>query len=380
MFSRIYIHIPFCKHKCSYCAFVSRPGTSGEIENYVRILMTEIRIASHEIPSSSLVDSIYFGGGTPSLLEPSQVREILRTLSNFCDIAADAEITLETNPGTADIHKFKKFRAAGINRLSIGVQSFNDAMLSALGRVHTAQQAISCVETARKSGFDNIALDLIHSLPGQTMDMWRKDISRCLALSPSHISVYGLTIEEGTPFAALYAKNDISDDELSADMFEASHSLLASAGYEHYEIANYALPGFQSRHNCGYWKRDGYLGFGCAAHSFLRDDLYGARFSNNADLAKYSSSVTGVLLPRNDITRLSRDAAMEEFMFLGLRMADGVTFSSFKREFGASLEDEYGDIISDLAEQQLLTADKNGAHLTTRGMLLSNQVFMRFLR
>ena len=380
MFSRIYIHIPFCKRKCSYCVFVSRAGTSSEIERYVRILMAEIRLAARETPCISSVDSIYFGGGTPSLLEPSQMREILGAISNLYNIAADAEITLETNPGTADIHKFKKFRSAGINRLSIGVQSFNDAMLSALGRAHTVQQALSCMEAARNSGFDNVAIDLIHALHDQTLDMWRKDISQAVALAPNHISVYGLTIEEGTPFAALYAQNTASDDELSADMFEAAHCLLTNVGYEHYEISNYASPGFRSRHNCGYWKRDGYLGFGCAAHSFLRDDLYGARFSNDADLAKYSSSVTGGNLPHNDITRLSRDAAMEEFMFLGLRMADGVTFSSFKREFGASLEDEYGDIISDLAEQQLLTVDKNGAHLTTRGMLLSNHVFMRFLR
>ncbi len=379
MFNRIYIHIPFCRRKCPYCAFVSRPGTDEEIESYGRLLMAEMELACRESPPCSPIDSIYFGGGTPSLLEPARVGAILDMVAGMFRLSDRPEITLETNPGTVDRRKLEGFRMAGANRLSIGVQSFNDTMLATLGRIHTARQAELCVEAARRAGFENIGVDLIHALPDQTTEMWQEELRHALTLSPGHISVYGLTIEESTPFAELYDGAAVSDEDLSAEMFEAAHRFLAGAGYEHYEIANYALPGLASRHNSGYWRRDGYLGLGCGAHSFLRTGKYGVRFGNTPDLDAYVTSIASGELPRRDEVELTREDAMAEFMFLGLRMADGVKSGDFEREFGGTLRERYGKVLDELADLGLLTADEGGIRLTLRGMLLSNQVFARFL-
>jgi len=380
MFTRLYIHIPFCHRKCPYCAFVSQHGSAAEIDNYINLLMAEMRLARCDSPPLHGIDSIYFGGGTPSLLHPNQVGRILELADKLFDLSEKVEITLETNPGTIDQQKLKGYRLAGVNRLSIGVQSFDDCMLAVLGRIHTAQQADDAVKAARVAGFDNIGIDLIHALPGQTAQMWRDDLYHTLDLTPEHLSVYGLTIEEGTPFAERYAEDtDIPDEDLAADMFETADTLLTTAGYEHYEIANYARPGYRSQHNSGYWKRDGYLGLGAGAHSFLRSGKYGIRFGNVPALDEYAASITRDELPRRDMTVLSREDSLAEFMFLGLRMADGVTSGDFEREFGITLWEHYGKVLDELVGQGLLTADEQGVRLTRRGMLLSNRVFVRFL-
>ncbi len=380
MFNRLYIHIPFCHRKCPYCAFVSQQGSSAEIDSYVNLLMTEMHLARRESLSLHAIDSIYFGGGTPSLLHPSQVERILELACKLFSLSESVEITLETNPGTIDQQKLKGYHLAGVNRLSIGVQSFDDHMLEVLGRIHTAHQADDAVKAARWAGFDNVGIDLIHALPGQTMQMWRDDLHHALDLTPEHLSVYGLTIEEGTPFAERYAENtDIPDEDLAADMFETADTLLTTDGYEHYEIANYARPGYRSRHNSGYWKRDGYLGLGAGAHSFLRSGKYGTRFGNTPDLDEYAISITRGKLPRRDKIGLSREDSLAEFMFLGLRMADGVTSGDFEREFGTTLWEHFGKVMDELAGQGLLTADEHGVRLTRRGMLLSNRIFVRFL-
>jgi len=380
MFNRLYIHIPFCHRKCPYCAFVSQQGSTAGIDNYVNLLMTEMHLARRESLSLHAIDSIYFGGGTPSLLHPSQVEQILELACKLFGLSENVEITLETNPGTVDQQKLKGYRLAGVNRLSIGVQSFDDHMLAVLGRIHTAHQADDAVKAARRVGFDNIGIDLIHALPGQTMQMWRNDLRHALDLTPEHLSVYGLTIEEGTPFAELYAENtDTPDEDLAADMFETADTLLTTAGYEHYEIANYAHPGYRSQHNSGYWKRDGYLGLGAGAHSFLRSGEYGTRFGNTPDLDEYAISITKGTLPRRDKSILSREDSLAEFMFLGLRMADGVTSGNFEKEFGITLWEHFGKVVDELAGQGLLTADEHGVRLTRRGMLLSNRIFVRFL-
>jgi oxygen-independent coproporphyrinogen-3 oxidase len=380
-FSRIYVHIPFCRKKCDYCAFFSQEPSRDDLEHYVRRLQDEMSIRSTTTTAHSKLDSIYFGGGTPSLLEPQQVGELLELAANLFGLSPSAEITLEANPGTVDLGTLTAYRQTGVNRLSIGVQSFDDRMLATLGRIHTSRQAKEAFAAARKAGFDNIGIDLIHSLPDQTADMWRLELEQAIELAPEHLSVYGLTIEEETPFANRYPENcpHLPDQDLSAEMFETADDLLTSHGYEHYEIANYAKPGRHSRHNSGYWRRDGYLGLGAAAHSFLRDSGFGMRCSNVSDLKAYYTALENGMLACDDTMSLTCEDAMAECLFLGLRMAEGVSFAFFRNSFGRELKDEYGRQIRELISKGLLVEDTAGIRLTRRGMLLSNQVFQEFL-
>jgi oxygen-independent coproporphyrinogen-3 oxidase len=381
MFTRLYIHIPYCRQKCPYCSFFSQEGSLDDLMRYTALLQQEMLLAAEITAPRHKPDSIYFGGGTPSLLEPAQIADLIRQAEHLFGLAAGAEVTLEANPGTVDFRKLADFRHAGINRLSLGIQSFDDQMLKELGRIHTAQQAREAFAAARQAGFDNIGIDLIHALPGQTGTMWLTELHQALQLAPEHLSVYGLTIEEATPFAAQYGIDSplLPDEDLAAEMFEAADDLLTAQGYEHYEIANYARSGFRSRHNSGYWRRDGYLGLGAGAHSFLRDCEYGSRFSNAADLDEYSTMLHNGNVPRRDVTPLSRRDAMAEYLFLGLRMSVGVQSSTFEHEFGDRLDDVFGNEIKLLLEQGLLAESTCGIRLTRQGMLLSNQVFQRFL-
>lgn len=381
MFTRIYIHIPFCRRKCPYCAFFSREAGTADLAGYVDLLLREMTLAAEAAPARQEIDSIYFGGGTPSLLEPHQVGQLIARAGRLFPPAAGAEITLEANPGTLDDRKLAGYRTAGVNRLSLGVQSFSDSMLRALGRIHTAAQARAAYESARRAGFGNIGIDLIHALPGQTPELWQADLRQALRLAPDHLSVYGLTVEEDTPFAAAYPDDSplLPDDGLAADMFDAAHDLLTGHGYEHYEIANYARPGCRSRHNSGYWRRDGCLGLGAGAHSFLKDSPYGSRGSNRPDLAAYAGALDTGNLPRQETLPLTREDAIAEYLFLGLRLADGVTFREFAAQFGSSLDELFAGELADLTAKGLLLRDAAGIRLSRRGMLLSNQVFHRFL-
>ena len=377
MFSRLYVHVPFCVKKCNYCAFVSNTPRENELAEYPDLLLQEVRLRASAVEP---VASIYFGGGTPSLLQPYQLARLLEGIAATVEIRSDAEITLEANPGTVDLISLKAFLDAGINRISLGVQSFDDHFLDCLGRIHTAAGSRRAFDEVRAARFGNVSLDLIHSLPGQSLDQWRTELRHAVALSPEHISIYGLTVEDGTPFAHRYPVDspDLADDDLSADMFELADELLTAAGFEHYEIANYARPGCRARHNSGYWQRDGYLGLGVAAHSFLREG-YGVRFCNPGTVMEYRQGVVSGQLARVDTEYLTLDAAMAEYMFLGLRMADGVDLHAFEREFGRSPETRYGSAIADLVRLGLLTRKGSTLLLTLRGMLLSNQVFARFL-
>jgi len=381
MFSRLYIHIPFCQQKCPYCAFYSQEHSGNDLDRYAKLLCNEMNLVAQETASRQKLDSIYFGGGTPSLMDPRQIALLLEQAERTFGLADRAEITLEANPGTVDFRRLSDFRRAGVNRLSLGIQSFDDRMLAKLGRIHTAKQAQTAFTAARRANFHNIGIDLINSLPGQTLEAWRKDLKQALKLAPEHLSVYGLTIEENTRFADLYTEDStlLPDEDLAAEMFETADDLLGLHGYEHYEIANYARPGFRSQHNSGYWHRDGYLGMGAGAHSYLLDAAYGTRFSNVADLDEYTRAVQQGELPRRDTTQLSREDAMAEHMFLGLRMSDGVIFEAFEKKFGTGLEDVFGKALATAQKQGLLTKNPSGVRLTRRGMLLSNQVFLQFL-
>ena len=377
MFNRLYIHVPFCLKKCHYCAFVSSTPKEDELAEYPELVLRELQL--HE-PGTMPLASIYVGGGTPSLLRPSQLAQMLVQISGTLTIAADAEITLEVNPGTVDYSSLQGFRRAGINRISLGIQSFDDSVLHSLGRIHTANQSIRTIHEARKAGFDNISIDLIHSLPGQTLAEWHAELQQAADINPEHISVYGLTVEEGTPFARSYPDNspELADEDHSADMFELADDFLGAAGYEHYEIANYARPGYRPEHNSGYWKRDGYLGLGVAAHSFLREG-FGRRFSNPDTLDKYRLGVMSGQLEVVEECRLTLNDAMAEYMYLGLRLTDGLFLPAFEREFGRPLESIYPTAVADLIRLGLLMRTDTFLSLTRRGMLLSNQVFSRFL-
>lgn len=380
MFTRLYLHIPFCLSKCGYCAFNSQKLLDADLNHYASLLLEEMQLVSAVPTPNRQLDSIYFGGGTPSLLEAKQVKCLLEKATELFSLASDCEITLEANPGTIDQASLSSFLDAGINRISLGIQSFDDNFLDCLGRAHNAHQARTAFANARKAGFTNIGIDLMHSLPTQNIAQWQTDLGQAIQLSPEHISIYGLTIDEGTPFSHRYPYGcpERVDDDLSADMFEMADDLLTAAGFEHYEIANYARPGYRSRHNSGYWRRDGYLGLGPGAHSFLKDGN-GIRLSNVSSLKEYHESLAVGRLPCIYNQRLSRNEAMEEYMFLGLRLADGVSLDEFEKEFGCSCPEVYGTVIDQLVGSDLLLYHKNNLRLTRRGVLLSNQVFARFL-
>ena len=377
MFNRLYIHVPFCVQKCLYCAFVSNTPQNNELLDYPALLIRELQL---RVSGPSPVASIYFGGGTPSLLQPIQLARLLGEITDQIGIQTDAEITLEVNPGTVDGISLRQFRDAGFNRISLGIQSLDDDFLKIMGRIHTADQSRQAFVDAREAGFKNINIDLIHSLPGQSLNQWRTDLLNAIKLNPEHISIYGLTVEEDTPFACIYPadNHELPDDDLSADMFELADELLTWSGFEHYEIANYARPGYRSQHNSGYWKRDGYLGLGVAAHTFLREG-YGARFSNPCNLEEYQQGVTSGKLVRIEEHQLTLSEAMSEYMFLGLRLSEGLCTQTFESEFGLSLESVYGSTATDLVRLGLLIKNGSQLTLTRRGMLLSNQVFSRFL-
>lgn len=377
MFNRLYIHVPFCIRKCHYCAFTSGNPEHNALMEYPVLLLRELQLHT---PGSEPLASVYFGGGTPSLLQPQQLAGLLEGIRTHTGISEDAEITLEANPGTVTAISLKEFRGAGINRVSLGIQSFDDHFLETLGRIHTVGQSRQAFLAAREAGFTNISIDLMHSLPGQSLDQWRSELLHAVALSPEHISIYGLTVEDGTHFASIYPPNspELADDDLSADMFELADTLLTASDFEHYEIANYARPGYRSQHNSSYWRRDGYLGLGVAAHSLMRDG-YGVRFSNPDNLEEYRQGVTSGRPERIDEQKLTLDDAMAEYLFLGLRLSDGVNLRTFEHAFGCSLESAYGPIAGDLERFGLVFQKDDVLALTLKGMLLSNQVFARFL-
>lgn len=381
MFTRLYIHIPFCVRKCPYCSFVSQTPQPGDLDAYQHLLLQEMALAAQHYPSAGL-DSLYFGGGTPALLAPASVASLIEQADRHWGLNTTCEITLEANPGAVSPRYLADLHSAGITRLSLGVQSFQPPLLHTLGRIHSADEAIRTFDTARQQGFNDIGIDLINGLPGETMAEWHLDLEQAIALAPEHISVYSLSIEPGTPFASIEFPpgRQPADDDTAAEMFELAHDRLTAHGYEHYEIANYGRPGHHSRHNSGYWHRDGYLGLGLAAHSLLHQEKYGTRWANPVEMSVYAQAIQTGQLHHDDIHQLSRDEAMAEHMFLGLRLAQGVSLNRFRSLFGVELYDEYANVVSDPLLARFLRVDDRGIRLTTAGMLLSNQVLSRFLR
>jgi putative oxygen-independent coproporphyrinogen III oxidase len=377
----LYIHFPFCAKKCAYCDFASIAGSGIPPEEYVAGVVREMELRAELLDDPGSAETLYMGGGTPSLLPPELVARIISTARGRYALAHDAEVTLEANPGTVTPETLAGYREAGVNRLSLGIQSLDDRMLALLGRVHTAAEACGSIVDARAAGFDNIGLDLMHSLPGQVASEWGETLAQAVDLRPDHISSYGLTVEEGTPLHRLREAGRLSlpDDEEGALMYRVTAEILDASGYEQYEIANYALPGRRSRHNQVYWRREPYLGFGAAAHSFLGAPSFGRRWRNPHDPAEYLRALAADRLPEEDVVVLTRREAMAETFFLGLRTTDGVDTGHFRETFGESVEQAYGPEIENLLGTGHLYRDGSRLFIPAPQLVLSNQVLMRFV-
>lgn len=393
----LYVHIPFCVKKCLYCDFLSAPEKDGELSDYMESLGREIEGCERDEAQigNRPVTSIFIGGGTPSLLTAGQAGRLLKQIRERFFVTEEAEITIEANPGTVDFDKLSGYREAGINRLSIGLQSAREEELRQLGRIHSYAQFQETFENARRAGFGNINVDVMSALPGQTLSSYQDTLFRVLALSPEHISAYSLMIEEGTPFWNLEkeGKLKLPDEDTERAMYRETKRLLEAAGYHRYEISNYAKNGFECRHNCGYWERVDYLGFGIGAASLLEN----VRFQNGAKLQEYLKNPLSV---RSEAHRLSLEEQMEEFMFLGLRLTKGISPKRFYELFGRSVTEVYGPVIEKNIKDGLLWRSaskapdgalearrkKNAAGvweerlcLTERGTDLSNYCMAQFL-
>lgn len=384
----LYFHIPFCVRKCFYCDFLSAPADEGTMKKYMKALLAET-VGSALSYADYTVSSIFIGGGTPSVVPVSCIEDLMSAAKEHYRLAQDAEVTMEVNPGTVSENALSRYRKAGVNRLSIGLQSADNEELEAIGRIHTWEQFLDTYAAARKAGFWNINVDIMSALPGQTLSRYRSTLEKvlCLEPAPEHISAYSLILEEGTYLYDLYEKGklEIPDEDTDRLMYQETKELLARRGYRRYEISNYAKEGYECRHNCGYWTRENYVGFGLGASSLVEN----VRFKNGTNLQAYLENPCGC---REDVQQLSREEQMEEFMFLGLRMTRGVDGGMFRRLFGCSMEEVYGEVIRKNIRDGLLRADADSdsageeghaawrhLSLTEKGLDVSNYVMAQFL-
>ena len=396
----VYIHVPFCKQKCFYCDFPSYAGKERYEEAYVKALIQEIRTEGAKyVETWGQPATIYIGGGTPSVLPNELLEQLLFTIGEIMLPKAPSlrglspqatggvvgstgrtdslEYTMECNPGTIDDSKLRLLKRHGVNLLSFGVQTFHDALLRRIGRIHTAEQARTAIRDARAAGFQSLSLDLIYGLPGETLAMLQSDIDEALALAPDHISIYGLQLEEGTAFWKQHemGRLDLPDDATTEAMYDLMTTALPAHGYERYEISNFAKPGFESRHNLGYWQDKPYLGLGAAAHSYLD----GVRYENTKDIAAYIDAIEHGTLPRTQEEPATRAIQMEEFAFLALRTATGIDKAAFKRRFATPLSAVYADAIERMKAKGLIEETETHIRLTAQGMKYGNWVFEAFL-
>ena len=443
----LYLHIPFCVQKCAYCDFLSHTPENGETEAYVKALTEEIASYKNAFDSCK-VSTVFFGGGTPSLLTPEQMSEILDGIRTHFQLDDTAEITMELNPGTATRERLTGYRKAGVNRLSIGLQSVHDNELKLLGRIHDYQTFLKTYQAARKAGFENINVDLISAIPGQSVESWEESLRMIADLRPEHLSAYSLIIEEGTTFYELYGdmeeereleqthetkqkeeyeteqkrkeaetdgnrmigqpgyeesdkkqmdgeenyegsceeccgkrmqRESLPTEEEERLMYERTREILAKYGYQQYEISNYAQPGYECRHNLGYWERVPYLGLGVGASSLIRYQGKEYRFSHVTDVKEYLKLAKEPKKLTRDVEEVDRQAQIEEFMFLGLRKRKGIEKSEFHKRFGAAIEDLYRNILQKQEAQGLIRMEGDRICLTDRGMDLSNYVFADYL-
>ena len=370
----LYIHIPFCVRKCHYCGFYSTTYTLPQADKYIASLRLEAASYQRAFDGRTF-DSVYMGGGTPTALSPEQLKELIVAIHEYFQISRDAECTVEVNPNTVSGSQLMLLREGGINRLSLGVQSFNNDVLKTLGRLHTAQEAADAFMLARNAGFTNIGIDLIYNVPGQNGAQWNETLDKTIMLKPEHVSAYSLSIDEGSRFMseAEAGRFSLPGDEQSITMYERAVNDLGRAGYDHYEISNFSLPGFTCRHNMNYWERGEYLGLGPGAWSFIS----GRRYHAITDVREYSLRLkAGLSIIQDEEVANFRQAANETVM-LGLRMAEGVDLVRFERDFGADISRQLEENATPLQQAGLLEKTRGRIRLTGRGFLLANEALAR---
>jgi oxygen-independent coproporphyrinogen-3 oxidase len=370
----IYVHFPFCVRKCTYCDFNSRPPEVGEPDRYLRALLAEL---SATPPASAA--TVYFGGGTPTLYPAEDLARVLEALTAHFPLTPDAEVTVEANPGTVTADSLGALRDAGFNRLSLGVQSLDDAELALLGRIHTAADARRAVRDARAAGFENLSVDLIRGLPGQSLSAWKRNLREAVALGPDHISAYGLSLEHGTPLAAQVAAGELPEPLPDPEWVGVTVEVLEAAGYARYEVSNYARAGRACRHNLVYWRNLPYLGLGAGAWGYEVGERGAVRHRNQPDVARYcAAALEGAALVCERDAQDLRWAAAEALM-VGLRLAEGVNCEEVLRRYGLDVRAAHGKLIARLVEAGLMLDDGGRLRLTFQGLLVQNAVAARFL-
>jgi oxygen-independent coproporphyrinogen-3 oxidase len=373
--SSIYIHIPFCEKKCLYCDFYSIENHDS-MDRFLAALENEIRMTPDQFHLTEPVDTIFFGGGTPSLLSPSKIEKLVAAVASIFTLAASPEITIETNPGTVDRSKLRGYRSAGVNRLSIGIQSFHADELQFLSRIHNAEEAIKTVRNAQEEGFDNISVDLIYGLPGQSEERWRNNLRQAFALQPVHISAYSLIVEENTPLFRLVQDGNIqpSSDDETAILYEITMEMMDEAGYRQYEVSNYAQHGYQCHHNRNYWNHTNYFGFGPSSHSFFKTGRSAAkRWWNFRSIQHYCELIERTESAVEGSESLTEVELLKETVFLGLRTGS-LNFDEIKKQFGKDLFIQKNKKILQYLDAKFLILIDSTIHLTRRGYLLCDEI------
>jgi len=373
----LYLHIPFCLKKCNYCDFTSYPVGDYSLQEYCRAVKKEAALYLDKGFGQDEINSLYVGGGTPSVISAEDLADLISYLKVCFSFAKHAEITVECNPGTVDTSYFRVLRKSGVNRISLGAQAFQKSLLRAMGRIHGPEDIVRAVASGREAGFDNINLDLMYGLPEQSLSQWAQSLERACALRVPHISAYGLKMEENTPWGRKYQQGDLAvpDGDISADMFETAISFLSGHGYIHYEISNFARHNWICRHNIVYWKNGIYLGIGAGAASHWGN----IRQVNYMRVDQYCMALKKGLFPVYDRELLDQETVLAESIFLGLRMMEGLDTKEFYQQYGIQLEKKYQTQIEKLLNQGLLDFRGSRIRLTSRGIFLANEVFMEFL-
>lgn len=379
----IYIHIPFCVKKCPYCSFNSFEAVDIQEDIYINSVLQELALHIEAMPdlSGRVLETIYIGGGTPSLISPKGIEKILTNIRHSFLLSQPLEITLEVNPGTVTFEKLSQFKGAGINRLSIGVQSFNEDALKSLGRIHSVRDSLTCFENSVRAGFSNIGIDLIYGVQGQCLKSWEEELDTAISLMPQHISAYNLMIEKGTPFFRQYKAGNmiLPSEEEQVRMFEVAIDRLSSGGYNQYEISNYSWEGFESRHNNRYWLCKDYIGLGAGAHSYLSSPDWGVRWWNETVPDTYINAIKNKGGARAGMEHLTEEEAVTEAVLLGLRRTKGIDLDWFSKRFGFSLKESYTKKIAIMEAGGLLFERENRLILTRKGLIVADSVIMELI-
>ncbi|MCT1397837.1 radical SAM family heme chaperone HemW [Paenibacillus sp. p3-SID867] len=372
----VYIHIPFCTNKCFYCDFNSYVLKDQPVMNYLRALDKEMELTVQANPPGR-IKSIFVGGGTPTVLKPDEMEYFLQSVKrHFPEWSDDIEFSMEANPGTTDLEKLSVMREGGVNRISFGVQAFQNSLLTGIGRIHDTDDVYRSLENARRAGFDNMSIDLMFGLPNQTLDMLAESVDKALELGLPHYSIYSLKVEENTLFHTMYQRNQLPlpDEEDELNMYLLLMERMQAAGYKQYEISNFAKPGFESRHNMTYWRNEDYYGLGAGAHGYIGRQ----RHVNIKGVNPYNEAANQGL-PRLESFEVSREEAMEDFLMVGLRVLDGVSRSRFRQQFGISMEEVFAGPLNKMVGAGLLDSTDDGYKLSSKGILFGNDVFAEFI-